>query len=319
MKHPTKITSGVIIEELRARIERGELAAGDRVPSTREIMRRWGVAMATATKVLTALAHEGLVQAVPGIGTVVAVQRRKAMAAAAPSLSTARRRPASAEPLDVERVVTTAIEIADAEGLANLSMRRIATELGVATMSLYRHVSDKDDLLLKMMDVVFREAPLPKEPIGSYRDRLEVVGRTMWTVFRRHPWLAPAMSVTRPQLVSSGMAYTEWVLGALLAQGIDPATAFTTHITLFTYVRGTAVNLEFEAEAEAATGLTGEQWMNAQEHQLRSVITNDRFPTLARMLEIQYDFDLDKIFEFGLQRLLDGLVVHFEARVPGLR
>ncbi|WP_311931749.1 winged helix-turn-helix domain-containing protein [Microbispora sp. H11081] len=57
---------------IRRRIEAGELRPGDRVPSTREIVREWGVAMATATKVLTELRREGLVHAVPGVGTVVA-------------------------------------------------------------------------------------------------------------------------------------------------------------------------------------------------------------------------------------------------------
>ncbi|MYR86592.1 GntR family transcriptional regulator, partial [Streptomyces sp. SID685] len=61
--------SGQIVGELRRRIETGELAPGERVPSTREITRQWGVAMATATKVLTELRREGLVRAVPGVGT----------------------------------------------------------------------------------------------------------------------------------------------------------------------------------------------------------------------------------------------------------
>ena len=60
-----------IAAELRAQIERGELAPGERVPSAREITRRWGVAIATATRVLAALRDDGLVRAVPGVGTVV--------------------------------------------------------------------------------------------------------------------------------------------------------------------------------------------------------------------------------------------------------
>src|SRR6476661_475965 len=60
-----------IVREIRRRITAGELRTGDRVPSTREITRQWGVAMATATKVLTTLQQEGLVSAVPGVGTVV--------------------------------------------------------------------------------------------------------------------------------------------------------------------------------------------------------------------------------------------------------
>ncbi|MBZ4324459.1 GntR family transcriptional regulator, partial [Streptomyces huiliensis] len=73
----TASRSGRIVTEIRRRIEAGELAPGDRVPSTREITRQWGVAMATATKVLTELRHEGLVRAVPGVGTVVAAPPRR--------------------------------------------------------------------------------------------------------------------------------------------------------------------------------------------------------------------------------------------------
>lgn len=317
MKPRPKVTSEHIVAALRERIEGGELASGDRVPSTRAIVREWGVAMATATKVLATLTREGLVEAVPGIGTVVATQRRKVAPATAPSTSTVRKRSSAMPALDVERVVAAAIEIADAEGLANLSMRRIATELGVATMSLYRHVSDKDHLLLAMMDAVFRASPLPHGSMGSYRQELEFVARTMWAAFRRHPWMAPAMSVTRPQLVSSGMAYTERVLRALEEHGIDPATALTTHITVFTYVRGLGVNIELETEAEATTGLTGEQWMNAQDGELRAILANAPFPTMKRMLDIAYDFDLDAVFEFGLQSLLDGFESRFGPPAKG--
>ena len=61
-----------IVEDIRRRISQGLLSPGDRVPSTREITREWGVAMATATKTLATLRQEGAVQAVPGVGTVVA-------------------------------------------------------------------------------------------------------------------------------------------------------------------------------------------------------------------------------------------------------
>ncbi|MEU8437658.1 winged helix-turn-helix domain-containing protein, partial [Streptomyces sp. NPDC029216] len=70
-----------ITAELRRRIETGELAPGDRVPSTREITRQWDVAMATASKVLSELRREGLVSAVPGVGTVVTAPGRPARAA----------------------------------------------------------------------------------------------------------------------------------------------------------------------------------------------------------------------------------------------
>jgi DNA-binding transcriptional regulator YhcF (GntR family) len=109
-----------IAAEIAARITSGELPPGARVMSTRQIMAEYGVAMATATKVITSLRADGLVRATPGLGTVVTY--------GAAGLVTP----------DRDRVVRVAIAIADAEGLAGLSMRRLAGELGIPTMSIYR-------------------------------------------------------------------------------------------------------------------------------------------------------------------------------------
>ncbi len=298
-----------IVGELRRRIETGELAPGDRVPSTREITKRWGVAMATATKVLTELRHEGMVRAVPGVGTVVS----------APSRPGRTPRPAAARPggpsdassgqtsLTLGRIVVAAVTVADTEGLPAVSMRRVAAELGVATMSLYRHVADKDDLLVRMMDTVIARHPLPAEPPEGWREAIELAARQLWELFRRHPWLAPALSVTRPQMITSALPYSEWMLATLHAHGLDLRSAFTAHLTLLNHARGIAVNLEAEREAEAHSGLDSEEWMDTQEPALLTVLATGRFPALSRLATAGYDLDLDALFEFGLQRLLDGL------------
>lgn len=309
--------SGRIVAELRRRIEAGELAPGDRVPSTRELTRDWGVAMATATKALTELRREGLVRAVPGIGTVVEGRRPGAGKApdatvprtpAGPAAPTHRTRGAD-QALALGRIVASAVAVADAEGLAAVSMRRVAAELGVATMSLYRHVADKDDLLAHMMDAAFSRWQFPAEPPEGWRERLGLAARMLWQMFRRHPWLASAVSVTRPQAVAGALPFTEWALTALDGRGLDGQTVFTAHLTLFNYVRGTAVNLEMEAEAEGLTGQDSEQWLDAQEPAFRAILATGHFPTMERITAEGYDFDLDELFEFGLQRLLDGFAV----------
>jgi len=213
-----------------------------------------------------------------------------------------------AEPsLGVGRIVGAAVAIADAEGLDGLSMRRVATELGAGPMSLYRHVTDKDDLLLRMMDAVLREARLPADPPSGWRPRLEVAARSLWAAFRRHPWLAPALSLTRPQAVAGGLAYTEWVLAALSDAGLTTAVAFDVHLTLFTFVRGVAVNLETEAAEAAASGLTSEEWVATHEHRLRAITSGGGFPHFERLVAQDYDLDLDRLFERGLRYLLNGL------------
>lgn len=291
-----------IAAELRRRIEVGELPPGARVPSTRAIVDEWGVAMATATKVLTELRHQGLVRAVPGVGTVVEGDRRGTRAAPSP-----RRHSSLERGLTSDRIVAAAIAIADTEGLGAVSMRRVANEVGVGTMSLYRHVEDKDGLLLQMMDTVFRSWRLPPDPPAGWRPRVEIVARMIWDACRQHPWLASAMSITRPQALAGGLPVSEFLLAALDGLGLDHQTTFTAYITLVNYVRGTAVNLELEAEAEAATGVDNEEWLDAQEPKMRAIIDADVFPVFTRYVSQDYDFSLDQLFEFGLARMLDGL------------
>ena len=292
-----------IVAEIRESIDTGALAPGDRVPSTRDITRRWNVAMATATKVLTTLRQDGLVRAVPGVGTVVADRTPASPSRPRPRPS----EPAQTSTLTQERIVATAITIADTEGLAALSMRRVAGDLGVATMSLYRHVDDKDGLLLLMLDAVFDELGFPTAPPDDCRGKLELGFRLLWAMFRKHPWLAPALSLTRPQPIPRGMAHTEWVLQALDGQNLDLAEKFTIHLTLFNYVRGMAINIELESEAEALSGLDAEKWMETQHEVLGSILASGTLPNMAQLFAAQYDFDLDALFEFGLQRLLNGL------------
>ena len=303
-----------IVADIRERIESGDLAPGDRVPSTREITRRWGVAMATASKALGVLRRDGLVRAERGSGTVV-----EARPCPLPGPGRPRRPSPDDGALAPQRIVSVAIAIADREGLAGLSMRRVAADLGAATMALYRHVADKDDLVLRMLDAAIGEWCPPAHPPAGWRARLEVAARQLWALFRRHPWLAPAMSMTRPQPLARGLAYSEWTLAALEDTGADRATAFTAYLTLFNYVRGTAVNLEPEVEAEAASGMDPDAWMDTQVPTLRAIAADGAFPVFERMLSTPYDFDLDTLFEFGLQRLLDGFAALIEAppQTPG--
>jgi DNA-binding transcriptional regulator YhcF (GntR family) len=294
-----------IVAEIRRRIDSGELRVGDRVPSTRQIIREWGVAMATATKVLTTLRQDGLVRAVPGVGTVVSAPERQRPV----------RHREPVQELTRERIVRTAIEIADTERLAALSMRRIATELGVATMSLYRYVPGKDELVLLMADAAFAETVLPDTPPPGWRAQLEAVARLQWVTYRRHPWLAQVVSVTRPQAVPNLLTHAEWALRAVDGFGLDAATMLHVHITVFSHVRGTAVNLDSEAEAEQYTGMTGEQWMEVQFPAFAAITASRDFPTFSSVTTqrgLDFDSDLETLFEFGLQRLLDGLAVYFD-------
>jgi AcrR family transcriptional regulator len=296
-----------IADEIRARIADRQLRPGDPVPSARGITREWGVALATATKVLATLNAEGVTRPLPGRGTVVAARPAAAPARAA-------RRHEGDPDLTRERIVAAGIRVADAEGLAQLSMRRIATALGVAPMSLYRHVNGKDELLVSMMDSVLGEDPLPARPPKGWRAQLELSSRMQWLAFRHHPWLAQALSITRPQLIPNGMRHTEWALRALDGLGLTIQEMMHVHTTLFSHVRGLALNLEAEAQAEQDSGLTSDEWMETQEHSFRVIAGTGDFPLLTRLVNSDIELDLDQLFDFGLGRLLDGLERYLAGR-----
>jgi len=292
--------SAEIVDSIRRRIASGELKPGERVPSTRQITRKWGVAMATATRVLTALQQEGLVVARPGIGTVVA----SAPVVAAPTL-----RPRSASPeVGRDDVVRTAMAIADAEGSAAVSMRRVATELGVATMSLYRHVPSKDDLVERMVDMAFADHPLESPPPEDWIAALDMAARHLWMIFGRHRWVAAVMSFTRPQITPNVLVYAEWVMSAMQAAGLHPRRIFQVHLTLFAHVRGLAVSLEPEAIAEQETGIDYDEFNETQNAVVGTLMSSGAYPTFqAVAAAADFDLDLDEQFEFGLGHLLAGL------------
>ncbi|MEV6074534.1 TetR/AcrR family transcriptional regulator C-terminal domain-containing protein [Streptomyces sp. NPDC052069] len=321
-----------IADEIRRRITSGELVPGDRVPSTRQIVRDWGVALATATKVLTTLRLEGYVETRPRIGTVVAT--RTPTAASAPPAPPAPRSPspapasASSGPgpgsgpdhdLTRDRIVRAAMHIADTEGLSGLSMRGVAARLGVAAMSPYRYVKSKDDLILLMADAAFGEETYPVTPPEGWRARLELCARTLWKVYRRHAWLAQLAPLSRPLVLPNLMVHAECALAALDGHGLEPATMMDVHVLLYSYVQGLAVSLEQEAQAESATGLTEDEWMADQVESLRAIAGSTGYPVFAKVtaaLADGYDLDLDDLFEFGLGPLLDGFAGIVEGPRP---
>lgn len=287
-----------IAAELRRRIASGDLAPGDRVPSTRRITEEWGVAMATATKALAALNQEGLVRAVPGVGTVVTE----------PDRGGGGRGAARVEGLSRERVVRAAIALADIEGLGALTMRRVATEFGTSTMALYRHVPSKGELVRLMSESVFSGAPSGPEPAG-WRPRLAREIRWLWSQYERHPWLARAMAgLTRPMASPHAMSYTERTLRTLRGLGLKPYEMIHTHLALMGYAQGVAMAVELESQARQDTGMTADEWLAANETHMDSVQLRGEYPVLSTLFgDEEFDLELGALFEFGLERLLDGI------------
>ncbi|MEU4219014.1 GntR family transcriptional regulator [Actinoplanes sp. NPDC026623] len=310
-----------IANDIREQIADGRLAPGDRVPSTRRLARNWDVALATATKAMTVLCREGVLQARPRSGTVVTpVSGTGTTTPTAPGAVTrAGRASRSAErELTRERVVRVATEIADAEGLDALSMRGVAARLGVATMSTYRHVASKDELVVFMADAAFGELDYPGPLPDGWRPLLERASRTLWALFRRHPWLAQVTPLTRPLPLRNLLRHGEQMYLALDGFDLDATMRLDLQVMLYSHIQGLAVQLEREAQAQATTGLSEDQWMDLHGPALGALAASGRYPGFAALMTAfdgrGYDLDLDKIFELGLQTLLDGLAILLSRR-----
>ncbi|WP_086832288.1 TetR/AcrR family transcriptional regulator C-terminal domain-containing protein [Streptomyces sp. NRRL B-24572] len=299
---PTEPPYLAIAAEIRRRVHTGELAPGDRVPSTRAITREWGVAMATATKALAALRQEGLVRVEPGVGTVV--------------VDTARRAPATVA-LTRGRIVRAAIELADAEGLNALTMRRVATTLGTSTMALYRHVPGKVELVRLIADAVCGEVPLGPVP-ADWRTGLEQGARWLRGVYARHRWMAHAMaSFTRPVATPNAMRYTEWILRALRGTPLSPADKLHVHLSVFAYVQGLSMADDLEEQARQDTGISNDEWMEQNEPRFDAIQSAGSYPELAAVTDGGgFGLDLDGLFEFGLRRALDGIAALIDESSP---
>jgi Predicted transcriptional regulators len=221
--------------------------------------------------------------------------------------------------LTLDRIVRTAIGIADAEGLAALSMRRVARALGAGAMSLYRYVPSRAELVALMVEAVFGEIRYPDPGPDDWRARVEFVARQEWEMYRRHPWvLAIVAGTRRPPLGPNVLATVEWVLEAIDGYGLAPPVAAQIYLMVSDYVQGAALYVRTEVEAERASGLSAEQWWSAEEPVLVELLRSGRFPRLARLYAQApgASWAVGKDFEFGLRRVLDGIAV-FLAETAG--
>ncbi|MCP3014686.1 GntR family transcriptional regulator [Nocardiopsis dassonvillei] len=307
-----------VVTDIRARIDSGELRPGARVPSTREIMREWGVAMATATKALATLRQEGLVEAVRGVGTLVRGAPASAPEPRGPQRQRERPRPArtedhrpAAEPgLTKETIVRAAITIADVEGVEGLSMRRVATHLGVSTMALYRHVANKDALVTSMIDQVYTEHALPDPPPAYWREALELALRTEWGIYRTHPWavrLTPlAGAVQSPGLVQNA----EWMMRVITGQGRSPDEAMAVLTFVSAYTSGMALQGTRAVVEGYEAGMDAEHWWRSRGEEFLRIAEQGRFPLT---FSVSGPTDVHAIFDLGMKHLLDGLTPLIES------
>jgi len=220
--------------------------------------------------------------------------------------------------LTVDRVVATAVALADADGLDAVTMRRIAQELGVAPMSLYTYVPGKAELLDLMLDTVFGQLPLADYAGKPWRARVESVAAENRAMFLAHPWVA-AVSTIRPPLGPGLIAKYEHELGAFDGLGLDDLELDAALTYLLSFVQS-AVSAAFEAErSQLDTAQTDAEWWERFSPLLERVFDASKYPLASRVGSAageayQSAFSPERIYEFGLRRVLDGLGVLIDSR-----
>jgi AcrR family transcriptional regulator len=222
--------------------------------------------------------------------------------------------------LSVAQITRAAIELADAEGLEAVSMRRIAEKLGgVTAMSLYTYVPGKGELLDLMLDAVYAEtlSPIPQ---GGWRERLEAVARHNHALYLSHPWLIQ-IAITRPVLGPNLLAKYELELGTIDGLGLTDLDMDLLLSMIGDYVHGAARAAIHAAQAEKHTGMTDYQWWEAHAPLLEKVWDPAKYPVASRVGNTagqEYGAgDPERSFEFGLLRLLDGVEALIALRAAG--
>lgn len=178
--------------------------------------------------------------------------------------------------LSVEQITRAAIEVADVDGLPAVSMARVAKELGAGTMSLYRYVASKDELLLLMSDAALTAPPAPP-PGADWREALRHWAVAVLAELRRHAWYVQ-IPLAGPPTGPRNLAWFDAGLRTLNGTPLSPGEMVMAVMTMTTYVQG-EVRLTAELIAAEAAGEP-----NSAESYGRTIarlIDPDRFPALA--------------------------------------
>ena len=223
--------------------------------------------------------------------------------------------------LSVDAIVAAAVEMADEAGLGALSMRALAERLKVGTMSLYTHVPGKAELIDLMLDTVLRETARPDDLPDGWRARLELVARENLALIHRHPWMLEIVTF-RPPMGPGVIAKYDLELRALEGIGLTDVEMDSVLTLVLGHVQSSARQALEATLIEQRTGLTDDEWWSAQAPLLDRVIDPDRFPVATRVGTAATEayrglWDPDHTFEFGLQRVLDGIEALVGARRAG--
>lgn len=227
-------------------------------------------------------------------------------------------RPGPRQGLTVDEIVDAAIEVADSEDMAALSMRAVGERLGRTGMALYTYVPRKSELVDLMYDQAHAGLPASYPLTDGWRAAAVAWARDLWRRYQRHPWMLQVSQV-RPVLGPHEYAVVEAVTGILFETGL-PARLLTRVVgTLSHFVRGAAATIAEAGQAVTDTGVSNEDWWAARSALLLELAPDfpQRYPMIAR-LGREDTFAVDEsrpyleqqareTFEVGLSVILDGV------------
>jgi AcrR family transcriptional regulator len=212
------------------------------------------------------------------------------------------------ETLSREQIVKTAMLVLDEEGVAGLSMRKLAARLGSGATSLYWHVPTKDDLVDLLIDEVWAEIDVPEPELAGWRSGALLFGHSLRSAVLRHPWL-PEVMYTRPSIGPHAMSLGERGLVLFGAAGFTAHEVDLAMGSVMSYVLGTVSAEVATREMVRKSGRTEESWVSEMMEQAQSVATD--YPQMQESVRRRTTTDLDsgltENFVFGLDALLDGL------------
>lgn len=202
--------------------------------------------------------------------------------------------------LNRERVVRAAMQLADASGIESLTMRGLASRLGVEAASLYNHVAGKDDLLDGMTELVVGQIDLPSRGM-DWKEAMRRRAVSARDVFSRHPW-ASGLIDSRELTGLAQLSYVDDVLSRLLRAGFTPSDAANAFLVLDSYIYG------FQRQ-RSSLSLGDEVDTTKTARAVVEAIPPDAYPALMQVAE-EYairPYDEATVFDFGLGLILDGL------------
>ena len=204
-------------------------------------------------------------------------------------------------PLSRDRVLRGAIAVADAGGIAALTIRTLAQELGVKPMSVYHYVANKDEILDGIVDLVFSEFELP-EPGGDWRKQMRRRADSAREVLRRHPW-ATVLLQSRLNAGPATLRHHNAVIGALRGAGFTVEQTAHAFALIDSYLYGFAMS-------ETALPIHGPESVADLAEMMVQRFPVDEYPhlfefTTQHIMRPGYDFGAE--FEFGLNLILDAL------------